>query len=360
MERSTDAPEILEQLMCPAFTVSDGMIIHANQAALQRQVPLNAPVADLIRVGAEEYARYTGGRLCLTLCICENTYNASVVATDGYHTFFLESEYEEPELRAFALAAQQLREPLSNAMAGTELLLPHSALQADPEARQQIAQVNRSLHQLLRAVCNMSDAAQYGNLRSTQMETRNVVGILDEIIEKAAHMVSQAGRILQYKSLNQGIYCLVDTEKLERAVLNLISNAAKYTPENGTIEIRLTRSGNRLLFTVENGADSACSRHFADTFSRFLREPGIIDSRSGIGLGMTIARSAAAVHGGTVLMEQPDNTGIRFTMTLAIRQSTDTSVHSPVLLPIDYAGGRDRVLLELSDVLPATLYEENI
>ena len=356
MQKIIDSPELLEHLMCPAFVVKDGIILHANQSALDRQIQLNTPVNDLISIGIEEYSQYTAGRLCLTLRICDTTCQANITQADGFHLFCLESSYEDPEFRAYALAAQHLREALTSAMSSAEVLLPNSALQADPEMRQQAGQLNRSLHQLLRTVCNMSDAALYRSFQSCNMHTRDVAAFFEEILEKASVLAAQANRTLLCKCPNQSILCLMDGEKLERALLNLISNAIKYTPEGGTIEASLRANCSRLYFTIQdNGNGFAADRR--DVFSRFLREPGIEDGRNGIGLGMSIVRSVAAIHGGTVLLEQPESAGLRFTMTIANQPPDSTQLCNPSRLLLDYAGGWDHALLELSDALPDSAYE---
>ena len=92
-------------------------------------------------------------------------------------------------------------------------------------------------------------------------------------------------------------------------------------------------------------------------FSRYLRQPCIEDSRYGLGLGMVLVRSAAANHGGAVLIDQPEGCGTRVTMTMAIRQNTAGVLRSPVIR-VDYAGEQDHALIELSDCLPASLYEK--
>jgi hypothetical protein len=71
---------------------------------------------------------------------------------------------------------------------------------------------------------------------------------------------------------------------------------------------------------------------------------------------MVLIRSAAAAHGGTVLMEHPEGMGARITMSLAIRQ-TSGQLRSNVLM-VDYAGERDHGLIELAESLPARLYEK--
>ncbi len=357
MKEKIDSVGLLEHLLCPAFLVKDGIILYANQSALDRQLSIDTPVSELISTGKEEYDLYTGGRLCLTLCICGVFCEASITQADSFHLFCLESPYEEPEFRAYALAAQHLRDALTSAMSSAELLLPGIATQENPQLQQQAAQLNRSLHQLLRTVCNMSDASLYRSYQSSRMQTRDVAAFFEEILEKASFLAAKANKKLVYKCPNQRIPCLIDEEKLERALLNLISNAIKYTPEGSTIEASLHRNGSRLYFTVQNSGDGVSSQELRNIFSRFLREPGIEDGRNGIGLGMSIVRSVAAIHGGTVLMEQPANAGLRLTMTIADQSPDSTQLHDNTHLILDYAGGWDHALLELSDALPSHVYE---
>jgi len=352
--------DMLAQLLCPAFIVKDGIITDGNQAALQRQIQLNTNVSDLICIGKEEYAMYTQGKLCLTLCIENVQCHATVTTIQDCHLFCLTSDYESPELRALALAAQQLREPLSKAMAGTDLLLPNTNLREDPEAAQNLAQINRSLHQLLRAVCNMSDAAHYTKAHRSNTQTADVVGIFDEVLDNAASLAAQSERVLVYSAPKQPIYCPADQEKLERAILNLLSNAMKFTPKGEVINAGLKQIGNRLFFTVENHYECADLKSGNNMFTRYLREPGIEDGRCGIGLGMSIVHCVAAAHGGTVLIEHPENSAIKITMTLSVNQPIENIFRSPIKLPIDYTGGHDRFLLELSDVLPDSLFLDNM
>ena len=70
---------------------------------------------------------------------------------------------------------------------------------------------------------------------------------------------------------------------------------------------------------------------------------------------MVLVRTAAASHGGAVLIDQPDGGGARVTMTMAIRRNTSGTLRSPVLR-VDYTGEQDHALVELADCLPASLY----
>ena len=73
---------------------------------------------------------------------------------------------------------------------------------------------------------------------------------------------------------------------------------------------------------------------------------------------MTLVRSVDAAHGGTVLLEQTG--GTKVAMTMAIRKEIPGILRSPILRIGDYAGGRDLGLLEFSETLPSSAYEEKI
>ena len=71
---------------------------------------------------------------------------------------------------------------------------------------------------------------------------------------------------------------------------------------------------------------------------------------------MTLVRTVASDHGGTVLLEQSN--GTKVAMTMAIRKEVPGTLRSPKLRIGDYAGGRDLGLLEFSETLPASAYKD--
>ncbi len=357
MERSIDPQEILEHVKSPAFLVQDGIIQKINHAAAARQITTGTPVEDIISIGKEEYKCFTGGRLCLSLCVDNITFHASAVKMENCDVFYLESEFPEPELQVLALAAQQLREPLADALTSTDALLPKNEQETNPALTHQLSQINRSLHRIHRALCNMTDAAQYSNPRLSRTEVRDLCEVVAEIVDKTSHMSSVTGHTITFKKQQKAIYCSIDTEKLERALLNMISNAIRYSTPESPIEVTLVRNGKLCALSVCNHGRDLPDHVRANLFSCFLREPGLGDGCNGIGLGMTIVRSTAIAHGGTVLFDQPEPDQIRFTMTLPVHNGRENQVRSPVLFPADYAGGYDHALTELSDILPPDLYK---
>lgn len=348
-----DTLGILDRFLTPAFTVKDGCIHQVNYAAQRCMIAPGTPISSLLEADPQAYADFTGGCLYLTLAIGGQDFGAAVTKQDGFDLFVMDHEVEQQQLRALALASRELRGPLADIMSAADRLL--SQLDQNQHA-DDAAGINRSIHQLHRLVCNMSDAARYESEPAMNQSLRDMSAIFDEAFEKAAALTQHAGVTLRYVTTQTPVYGLADEEKLERAVYNLISNSLKFTPKGGVIEAKLTLRGSRLYLTVQDSGTGIPAELRGSVFNRYQRNACIEDGRYGIGLGMVIVRAAAAAHGGTVLLEQPEGQGPRFTVTFAVRQSSMAALRTP-LPTVDYAGGRDHGLLELSDVLPPSAYE---
>lgn len=357
MEQPKDILAMLDLMMHPCFCVQNNAICKVNRAAQGYLLSIGTDVRELLHTGATEYAQYQGGCLYLTLLLSGNTVGASVTRTDGYDIFLLEQVQDRAELQAMALAARELREPLATVMVTADRLFPldvHSA--ADTNAGDQVMRINRGLYQMLRVIGNMSDAGRYHSGGSFQPETIDIAAYFRELFTKNIPLVERAGIDLHYAGPDKPIFCLADSEKLERALLNILSNALKFTPRGGHIDAKLVKTGSLLRLSIRDDGEGIHDEIQKTIYTRYLRQPSIEDSRYGIGLGMVLIRSAAALHGGTVLIDHPDECGTRVTFTIALRQSTEHFVRSP-RMHIDYAGERDHSLIELSDALPLSEYD---
>ena len=351
MDERNSITGMLGYLTLPGFCVQNHKITALNAAAEAMMLSLDSDISELLLTGREEYAAFTDGCLYLTLSVGGQPLGASVTCIGDAHLFVLEQEQDRQEFHSMALAARELREPLGKIMVTADRLLPLTAENPDPQLKAQIARLNRGLYQMLRILGNMSDVCGH----TATQEVCDVNALLEEICTNSAELMLHAGISLTYHGLSTPVYTLADREQLERAVLNMLSNALKFTPEGGTVEVRLTRKGKMLSLSVLDSGSSIDSSILKTLFSRYQRKPAIEDSRFGIGLGMVLIRNAATQHGGTVLVDQPGPTGTRITMTLAIRQSSGVQLRSPVLR-VDYAGERDHSLLEFSETLPPSLY----
>ena len=354
MEHKNDAAKMLDLMDRPAFCAQNGHITHVNAAAAALGLSVGEPLEELIRTGAHEYDAFTDGCLYLTLSLDGERLGASVTRMESFDVFCLEELADSRELQAMALAARELRGPLSTIMLTAQRLFPVTALGDDPEVRKNAAQLNRGLYQMLRVVGNMSDA---GNDMSSinRQETVNICAEVEEVFRKASQLVSHTGIRLEYQGPAAPIYCLADRENLERAILNMVSNSIKFTPPDGVIRGSLTRRDSRLYLSVQDNGCGIAPELMGSVFTRFQRQCGLEDRRFGIGLGLVLVRSAATAHGGAVLIDRPEDGGARVTMSLAIRHNE--GIVRSRLMKVDYAGELDHTLIELSEFLPDSLYE---
>ena len=347
MEEKKEMPELLELMLRPGFCVKENTITAVNHAAGGLLLAPGMEILPLLLTGREEYEAFREGCLYLKLDLGGHSFGASVVKAEDCDIFVLDQESDDSQLRCLALAARELREPL------TDLMIAADRIGADSE---DMARLNRGLHRMLRLIGNMSDAGR--TAVSSRQELRNLTQFFAEVFEKAQTLASHTGISLIYQGPKQEVFALADGEQLERAVLNILSNALKFTPNGGSIDAKLTLQGRQLRLSITDSGSGIAENVRSSIFSRYLRQPGIEDSRHGLGLGMVLIRSAASNHGGTVLIDQPRGKGTRVTLTLALRQTGEGSLRSPVLR-VDYAGEGDHGLIELADCLPLELYKKD-
>lgn len=345
MEEQRNISAFLNEIPQPAILVWENQITTVNQAAGSMLLASGQDFSSLLCGNREDYEAFQEGQISLTLSVAGHRHHAVVTRTAQGDLVVLNTDSDLGEFRSMALVAMEMRMPLMQAIA--------SARQMDADVPAS-ASINQSLMQMLRMVSNMADISRY--TLSSRMELREVDSFLMELFEKATALASKNISI-RFEGLRQPVFSLIDPEQVERAVWNILSNCIKFTPAGGSITAKLTRTETALRLTVTDSGSGIAHAVRSDLFHRYLRQPGIEDSRYGLGLGLAIVRTVAANHGGTVLVRGTEAGGTAITMTLALRQDSAATLHSPLLRP-DYTGGWDHALVELSDCLSPDLYQE--
>ena len=109
-----------------------------------------------------------------------------------------------------------------------------------------------------------------------------------------------------------------DAARLNQVLLNLLTNAHKFTPEGGTITIAVQAMGETVSLTVQDTGIGIAPEHVAIVFEPFRRvETGYARSQSGTGLGLALSRRFVELMGGTLTLESTPGAGSTFTVTLA-------------------------------------------
>lgn len=122
----------------------------------------------------------------------------------------------------------------------------------------------------------------------------------------------------------------IDVEKIERVFFNLLSNAFKYTPNNGSIKVSYECDGKNLTFKVSDTGEGISERDLGNIFDRFYQVDRIHPKGSGIGL--SLAKAFIELHGGSISVESALNKGSVFTVTLPVRHIAENATVSEKMI----------------------------
>lgn len=354
MEQINTTYQLMEMISKPVFCVKQAIIVYANQAAKSMQIQAGTPIEKMLADNMDSYTDFNGGCLFLTVRIAGIECNASVTRGGEYDFFTLDDPTAKDQLRAMSLAGQHLRIPLAGLVATIDTMLSEKAYGS---FRHYGDQIRRGIHRIHRIINNMSDVALLDGHTPTT-EVLDFGSIIAESVEKSNALLADSGLTITYKDLDRRIYTKANRNLLERAVYNMLSNAIKFSDPGQPITAELSLRNDRLILSIRNSCSSVRPEMLSTAFTTYQRKAAVEDSRIGIGLGMPLIRAAAQAHGGTVLIDQPEPNLVRVTLTIAVCPADDLpTLRNPTLRHLDYAGGRDHALLELSDVLPANVYK---
>ena len=219
------------------------------------------------------------------------------------------------QVRRFAAdAAHELRTPLT-ALRG-ELEVGLRADRSPDEYRRVLQSVLESVERLVRLAEDLlvlSRASSGGLVRSGPVDLEALVlGALDA----GARLAQGRGVTVRLADVAPAVVS-GDAVALERALLNLVDNAVRYTPAGGRVELSAAPSDGWVEIAVRDSGPGITPGDAERAFEPFVRlEAGRAKEPEGTGLGLAIARSIVAAHGGILTVESATGEGSRFTIRL--------------------------------------------
>ena len=216
-----------------------------------------------------------------------------------------------------SILSHELRTPL-NAILGWSAMLRQRTLSEDKVLRalETIERNAKSQAQLIEDILDISRIIT-GKLR-LQVRPVNLVPVIESAID-SVRLAAEAKSIrLQSVLDSEAGLLLGDANRLQQVVWNLLSNALKFTPKDGRVEIRLQRVNSHAEITVSDTGLGISSDFLPFVFDRFRQHDSTTTrSYGGLGLGLAIVRQLVELHGGTVTVVSPGiGQGTTFTVTL--------------------------------------------
>ncbi|NLE74365.1 MAG: DUF4118 domain-containing protein [Actinobacteria bacterium] len=229
---------------------------------------------------------------------------------------------EKERLRSALLSSvsHDLRTPLGTITGVSSALLEDDSLLESAEGRALLATINEEANRLNRLVGNLLDMTR---LEAGAVEPKKEWQPVEEVVGSLLTRWSAQleGRHLLVELDEQLPLIQIDGVLIEQALANILENACRYTAMTDTIEIRAFAGVDRVLISIGDRGPGLPPGDETRIFDKFYRGLDAKSKRSGVGLGLAVARGIVAAHGGSVWAENRDGGGAFFYIELPLEQA---------------------------------------
>lgn len=217
--------------------------------------------------------------------------------------------------------------------------------------KEPLAIINKNLYRLLRLSRNMMDSSQIEeNSLSLCLSEEDIAAFCLKIVKQVEDICSQCDIVFTFDIPEKSIICCFDKEKIERAILNLLSNAISACGKDGRIHFSLTEKEKDVIIVITDNGAGIDGGVLSDVFEKHKAgrpESGI--SLGGAGFGLELVKAFIEKHGGSIVITSQENMGTSACIVLPKNEGVKPAVFNSAAF--DYAGGFSHVLVELSTVL---------
>src|SRR5918993_858873 len=220
--------------------------------------------------------------------------------------------------RFTADASHELKTPLMVLRAGVERALVHPGV--PPEILQSLDDTLAQINQMSEMVENLLTLARADEGRAPlAIEESDLREVVADVAETAGMLGENAGVSASHTMPDTPVLLAVDRHRIREMLLNIVTNAIKYTPREGSVSLALEENEEFVIFTVRDTGIGIAAGDLPHIFERFWRADQArsrTGDRPGTGLGLAITKWIAEAHGGTISVQSRPGRGSTFTVKL--------------------------------------------
>jgi signal transduction histidine kinase/ActR/RegA family two-component response regulator len=240
-----------------------------------------------------------------------------------------------------AVLSHELRTPLQSMLGWLKML--RSGRLDEAGARRAIETIERGARAQAQLIEDLLDVSRIvaGKLR-VELKRTVLAPTVDAAVDAVRGAAEAKGITIRIDLDPEPAVVMGDAVRLQQIIWNLLSNATKFTPEQGRVEVALRRTGTHAVIVVSDTGPGIAPDLRPHIFQRF-RQADSTHTRphGGLGLGLAIVRHLVELHHGSIAVDAGDGGGARFTVTLPLRVESVVGSH-------DAAGERDGALAPLT------------
>ena len=216
--------------------------------------------------------------------------------------------------------SHELRTPLNAIIGFSEALNLKIFGELNEKQSEYIGDIHSSGVHLLGMINDLLDLSKIesGKMQLSK-EIFNVKSAVDEALNIVSPLLVQKKQNIKFECKDKFFEISADRRKFHQILYNLISNAIKFTPENGIIEIIAVKDGKNLRLSVKDNGIGIAPEFHEKIFGKFQQVDSSYSTKQGsTGLGLTITKELVKLHGGKIFLESKLSKGATFTFTLPV------------------------------------------
>lgn len=233
-----------------------------------------------------------------------------------------------------AMAGHELRTPLTALIGYSQLSLKNAKREDVSEPLLRLARVTATQAERMKRL--VDDLTNVTVLTNGKLELRKAPVDLGAVASRAVEtaQILARGQTIHLDAQVGALLVNGDAARLEDVLLNLLTNAIKYAPDTERIDVQLSRTEREAIISVEDAGPGMAPEELPRIFSRFYQvAQSDRSARSGLGLGLFIARETVTAHGGRIEVRAGEQAGSIFTISLPLLEG-EPATDSDGLVPV--------------------------
>lgn len=220
--------------------------------------------------------------------------------------------------------SHELKTPLNVIFSANQIMDMYLQQDSSDQYKQKLIEynssINKNCYRQLKLLNSIMDMAKFNTgLLTLNLKNINIVDTLKNTVQLVSSYVEDKGLSLYFHTNTDTKIIACDTEKLDRIMFNLISNAIKYTDKGGSIHINLMDNDHVVEISVKDTGIGIDKEHQEMIFERFYKvDKSLSRGAEGNGIGLTLVKSFVELHQGNISVESEVGKGSTFTFQLPV------------------------------------------
>jgi methyl-accepting chemotaxis protein len=181
--------------------------------------------------------------------------------------------------------------------------------------------IKQNCYRLTKLINNIVDLSKIeSGFFKLNLSNENIVEVIEDIVQSVSEYIKTKKINIIFDTNTEEKIIACDTEKIERIILNLISNAIKFSNPGGSIFVNVFDKDDTVEITVEDTGIGIEKKHLNDIFGRFQQvDKSLSRNAEGSGIGLSLVKSIIEMHGGKISVDSEVGKGSVFKVELPVR-----------------------------------------